>query len=374
MVYCNKTKTLAINCWEKLSYLDTIEIIDNFKPKQLILDYSKEGSPIAFCENFETGRKFFDQLKKRDLSTTFILGVFDSNSYSTLPYSSYLSNGFSLDEDSAFVQRLENDIKYPNIYVEYFPYYWLVKTYGNIEHYGNTTAEWRRKVNLSTPKTLGYIFVNRPREHRNIFIDLLHKKLKGLLGTGAYSLNEDIQFTWNKLTEVVTGYKYPYKHWKEEITIDPEDTYTSTTNWAIPSDNYFNSLFEIVLETSSNVIFMTEKTWKPIIYGKPFLIFGAQFFHAKLKEIGFKLFDSVIDYEFDTEPDSEKRASMILTEMNKIKNLKYQDLLDEMKPELEHNKNLAEELIDSIRFRKFYSSSFEELDPNSWCHVDISNS
>ena len=134
----------------------------------------------------------------------------------------------------------------------------------------------------------------------------------------------------------------------------------------------FNSLFEIVLETTRNVIFMTEKTWKPIIYGKPFLIFGAQFFHAKLKEIGFKLFDSVIDYEFDTEPDSEKRASMILTEMNKIKNLKYQDLLDEMKPELEHNKNVAEDLIDSIRFRKFYSSSFEELDPNSWCHVDIS--
>lgn len=378
MVYCNKTKTLSINSWENVSYLATIEIIDNLKVKKLILDYSKECNPLLCDENFESGRRFFDQLKKRGTTTTLILGAFDSNSYSSRPYSSPLSPGlFNIDEDADFIKGLECDIKYPNIYVEYFPYYWLVKTYAHLPHSNSvsTTDKWRSRVVLSTPKTLGYIFVNRPREHRSMFIDLLHQKVKGPLGT--YSLDQDIQFTWNILSKIDTGYTYPFKHWKEEITIDPKDTYRTSniiTNWDLPSDNYFNSLFEIVLETTRNVIFMTEKTWKPIIYGKPFLIFGAQFFHAKLKEIGFKLFDSVIDYEFDTEPDSEKRASMILTEMNKIKNLKYQDLLDEMKPELQHNKNLAEELIDSIRFRKFYSSSFEELDPNSWCHVDISNS
>ena len=116
---------------------------------------------------------------------------------------------------------------------------------------------------------------------------------------------------------------------------------------------------------------MTEKTWKPIVYGKPFLIFGAQFFQAKLKDIGFKLFDSIIDYEFDTEPDAEKRATMMLLELKKLKKLNYQDLLDEMKPELDYNKKFAEDLITSIWKNGFYSDSFNKIETNARTHMEI---
>lgn len=80
---------------------------------------------------------------------------------------------------------------------------------------------------------------------------------------------------------------------------------------------YTKTLFEVVNETDANgfdgtQLFYSEKTFKPMINGMPFIIFGQQYANSHLKELGFKLYDELFDYSFDNEPDVKKRYLLII--------------------------------------------------------------
>ena len=62
---------------------------------------------------------------------------------------------------------------------------------------------------------------------------------------------------------------------------------------------YYQSNCDLVLESTIESLFITEKTWKPIVFQKPFLVWGGQGIHAKLKDLGFELYDELFDYSFD---------------------------------------------------------------------------
>lgn len=57
----------------------------------------------------------------------------------------------------------------------------------------------------------------------------------------------------------------------------------------------------LAVETSggNGDIFYTEKTWKPIMHGMPFLINGPALSNTLLKEWGYEIFDEIIDYSFE---------------------------------------------------------------------------
>lgn len=96
---------------------------------------------------------------------------------------------------------------------------------------------------------------------------------------------------------------------------DPElinELYTETQHYdGIPYNlqNYDNALFSVITETGYNPLFgpeynavwITEKTWKPIINHLPFIVISSDNnFVRKLKEYGFKTFDYLynsLDYD-----------------------------------------------------------------------------
>lgn len=63
--------------------------------------------------------------------------------------------------------------------------------------------------------------------------------------------------------------------------------------------NFHNYWFDFIVETECDYMFYTEKTWRSIVYGKPFVIIGAQSQNSILKQWGFQLFPELIDYRFD---------------------------------------------------------------------------
>ncbi len=87
--------------------------------------------------------------------------------------------------------------------------------------------------------------------------------------------------------------------------------------------HYANTLFNIVTETtlSDNSCSLTEKSFKPLANCHPFIIIGDRFVHSKLRELGFDLYDDLIDYSFDMVEDSNQRFNLVLKEIKRIYNL-----------------------------------------------------
>ena len=66
---------------------------------------------------------------------------------------------------------------------------------------------------------------------------------------------------------------------------------------------YGDLAIEIVVETNQtpDTFFITEKTFRPITYGKLFLVIGSPLFEQNLKNLGFDIFDDIIDKSYDSE-------------------------------------------------------------------------
>ena len=86
-----------------------------------------------------------------------------------------------------------------------------------------------------------------------------------------------------------------------------------------------------------------KKTIKAILYERPFISYGNPGTLAYLKDHGFKTFDAYWDESYDNEKDDDKKIEMIAQIIKNIckKNIvDINKMHDDMKPILEHNKNL----------------------------------
>ena len=78
---------------------------------------------------------------------------------------------------------------------------------------------------------------------------------------------------------------------------------------------YDNSLVNIVTETYffSNIIHITEKTYKPIAFMQPFILLGAAGSLQHIKDMGFKTFSEFWDESYDLEIDHKIRFEKIMS-------------------------------------------------------------
>ena len=88
---------------------------------------------------------------------------------------------------------------------------------------------------------------------------------------------------------------------------------------------YRDTYFSLVTETVFNYpySFRTEKIWKPIAVGHPFIAVANQGFYQDLHNLGFKTFGHVVDESFDTIENSQDRIERIA---HVVEDLCQQDL------------------------------------------------
>lgn len=89
------------------------------------------------------------------------------------------------------------------------------------------------------------------------------------------------------------------------------------------STHFDHSYFQVILEThfdadSSGGTFLTEKTFKAIKNGQPFVIFGPAGTLSQLRSMGYRTFDHVIDNRYDSIQDNNQRWLSVL---NTVKSL-----------------------------------------------------
>jgi hypothetical protein len=80
-------------------------------------------------------------------------------------------------------------------------------------------------------------------------------------------------------------------------------------------DAYLDTYFSLVTETvfEHPYSFRTEKIWKPIAIGHPFIVASSQGYYRDLHQLGFKTFGHLIDESFDTIENNQQRIERIVT-------------------------------------------------------------
>lgn len=214
--------------------------------------------------------------------------------------------------------------------------------------------KYKGRIVSFEPTNEKYLFLSYNRQYRHqrirFIIDLLEKNLiyKGLISIDKiseipYEVSDNIKSFFDNETP---------------MTIDtmPELKYNLAVN--ITVEDFKRTFISVVTETlvDDGTLFFSEKIWKPIMVGHPFMVYGNQYSLKYLKSIGFKTFDRWIDESYDDEPDRDKRSKMIVNELEKF-SLKS---LDELKKLREEMFEICE--FNYNHFKTYYFENYGETD------------
>ena len=101
----------------------------------------------------------------------------------------------------------------------------------------------------------------------------------------------------------------------------------------------------------NDTLFITEKTWKPIMVGHPFMILGNQGTLKYLKSIGYKTFGHWINEEYDDISDSSARSIKIVEELEKLSKKSVEELVEIRKEMMEVCKHNYENFNSRLKMK-----------------------
>jgi hypothetical protein len=165
--------------------------------------------------------------------------------------------------------------------------------------------------------------------------------------------SSDTLFSWNQLQDehhYMTD-KYEFLHWNEnKVIIDGLDTWTK--QYQSNKIEKYNCLIELIGETPTDNIGFTEKTWKPILRGNIFTLFGVRNQNKRLQKYNFLLFDNLFDYSFDC-LDIEYSIDNLISQIKKLRSKDYNEIYEKSINIINHNLQNA---FDIIHHKKFVPS------------------
>lgn len=224
------------------------------------------------------------------------------------------------------------------------------------------------RFNPIDDKFLFLSYNRQPRHHRIVLaLDLLESNL---FHRGLISLN--------RLTHPIPANANPEhaEFIRNNTPFIIDSRYSLFYNLAcnITKEDYDRTFISLVTETlvDDGTLFFSEKVWKPIMVGHPFLLYGNQHSLKYLKSLGYQTFDRWIDETYDNEPNRDVRCKMIVNELKKFENKTIEELKsirEEMNDVLiynqQHYKKLYNEKYDngdvSAEITKIFKDIWEEL-------------
>lgn len=107
----------------------------------------------------------------------------------------------------------------------------------------------------------------------------------------------------------------------------------------IPVNVYNQTAYSVIAETCfhDNFAFFTEKTSKPIIAKRLFVMFAGRGYLANLRQLGFRTFDGIIDESYDDEYDALVRWRQAWEQMCWLSDQPQEQILEQVRPIVEHN-------------------------------------
>ena len=113
----------------------------------------------------------------------------------------------------------------------------------------------------------------------------------------------------------------------------------------IETNHFTNSYCNIILEThfdadGSGGAFLTEKTFKAIKHGQPFVVVGCPGSLAALRELGYRTFDHAVDNSYDTIQNNTERWIAVRSVIAQLKSQELHTWFESCRSDVEHNQQL----------------------------------
>jgi len=105
---------------------------------------------------------------------------------------------------------------------------------------------------------------------------------------------------------------------------------------------------DVFVETETDTLRYTEKTWKPLFHEKICLGFGGAGYYTELSGMGFELHKDFIDYSFDTIADSDERFEAYYEQVKRVISYPLGELLNATESQREHNRRNCLQILLEI--------------------------
>jgi hypothetical protein len=214
-------------------------------------------------------------------------------------------------------------------------------TFANIDSFLDITASSYNitislnqfeNIYIKKNKSYNYLCLNKnSRPHRQALIAKLQER--NLLDSALWSdLSANI-----KISSLVDDF---YNDQLSNISINATEHNMSQPAVIINPALYTETYFNVVTETNFEIphTLCSEKIYKPILMGHPFIAVSNYKFYQHLKDRGYKTFDALIDESFDNIENNEDRLTSIVNSIDKLCQQDLDDFLAKAKPICEHNR------------------------------------
>lgn len=143
-------------------------------------------------------------------------------------------------------------------------------------------------------------------------------------------------------------------------TADPVRINNTEMSWShiLPMDIYNMTFYSLVAETKSTDRYFslyTEKTAKPILAKRPFIVLSSKNFLLGLRTLGYQTFDPIIDESYDQIVDDKERWQAAMQSMEKLSKEDPLVVYQKLAPILEHNHDLFKNTNWDIRLNRAIS-------------------
>lgn len=188
----------------------------------------------------------------------------------------------------------------------------------------------------------------------------------------SYDISDQMFLTYYR-DDVKSGHwsnfvKVPKNHTAETI----HDRFKSLLRYSdlIDPDIYNQTFYTALIETTNHMDFcvFTEKTAKPMIAKRPFVVFGSPGQLKALQKLGFRTFSPIIDESYDLEIDVDLRFKKVLDTMQELNNKDPHEVYEKLEEILEHNKKHFEENDWNSNFLASIKNCNKKIDLNNFVY------
>jgi hypothetical protein len=328
--------------------------IQNLKYDQiLIIPVLWHGS-----ENDNTHRKIFKHFLKNCQQGTLLL-LCQYQKFAEKETSCDRINILTYDMMFNYTKAYFSQLPFQNHFVNTQPsWYWAGNNCYTINHWSRE-SQHRSRIFLSASRP----WVDRPLSIRHT----LQKHLKNYSKSGYLAIYDSDFVDNNSIIGLYSHKEDPLSNGQLQFDVSTGDTFKlsqftslgdNTRGFSPLHMNYFEDSFISIYEETviyGPNIFITEKTFVPLIQGHfvlPFANFGTI---ENLKEMGFMLPD-FIDYSYDTVHDLDKRKNIYMEEVDRLVNQSLSWWIDK------RNQNL-DILFHNRRF--FWNRPYDQFIPTA---------
>ncbi len=198
--------------------------------------------------------------------------------------------------------------------------------------------------NLSDADNLFLCLNRRPRESRTYTMLKLYDHRLFHRGKISYNIPRDQLASIKKQNSSVPYRSEKYFRKNPEKTLDLAG-FDHNPARDINLELHANTFLHLNTETlvGDGTLFMSEKIFKPIVVGQPFLLIGNKGSLEKLHQWGYKTFNKWWDESYDLDGDWKTRIDKtvsILTQLSKKSVQELTAIREEMLPVLQHNQEI----------------------------------